>query len=217
MSTQRRRRRSAYVGFSVLSLSAATLAGCDEAVRDPDAKDASVYASVADCEREQPQKACEDGWEAAQGEHRATAPLFKDRAQCEAQWGVGRCTDATGPQTTGMFVPALAGFMLLRTFHPARATCGPGTGLPCADGAGGGWGGSGGGWSSGGHAVYIGSGGKVYSGWQPVGEAVRGPGGDLRAPRTLTVVEGPGGKISPGITRGGFGRAFGRFGGGRGG
>jgi uncharacterized protein YgiB involved in biofilm formation len=206
-----RRRKSAYVGFSVISLSAATLAGCDEPVRDPEAQDTRVYTSVADCEREAPARACEDGWTAAQGEHGASAPLFSDRAGCETQWGQGRCTQGAGPRAAQYFVPAVAGFMLVSSFR--RPQCDPGTGVAC-DQAGGG---HGGGWVTASHPVYIGSGGKVFAGWQPVGDAVRTANGGLSVPRTVTVVA-EGGRVSPGITtRGGFGRAFGRFGGGRGG
>lgn len=205
-----RRRKSAYVGFSVITLSAATLAGCDEPVRDPAAQDARVYASIADCEREEPARACQDGWTAAQNEHNATAPLFTDRAQCEANWGEGRCTPATTPEAARFFVPAIAGFMLVSNFRTPQ--CGPGTSVACDQSGGGG-----GGWVVHSHPVYIGSGGKVFAGWQPAGEAVRTSSGSLSTPRTLTVVE-EGGRVSPGITsRGGFGRAFGGFGGGRGG
>jgi len=210
MPSGERRRKSAYVGFSVISLSAATLAGCDQPVRDAAAQDARLYASVSDCEREAPAKACEDGWTAAQGEHNATAPLFSDRAQCEAQWGQGRCTAATTPYAARDFVPAIAGFMLVSSFRTPQ--CGPGSGVPCDQSGGGG-----GGWVVHSHPVYIGTGGKIFAGWQPVGEAVRTNDGGLSVPRTVTVVE-DGGRVSPGITtRGGFGRAFGAFGGGRGG
>jgi uncharacterized protein YgiB involved in biofilm formation len=204
----KRRRRSAYVGFSVLSLSAATLAGCDDSpVRDPDAKDAPIYASVAECEREHPAKDCEDGWQAAQSEHTATAPVFHNRAECEAEWGPGRCEAASGPSAAGMFVPAIAGFMLMNSLRQAQQPCDPRYNAYC-----GGYGGYGGG-----HAVYIGSGGRVYAGSEPVGDAQRTANGGFRAPRSVPVVEGPGGKVSAGVTRGGFGRMFGRFGGGRGG
>jgi uncharacterized protein YgiB involved in biofilm formation len=220
MPREGRRRKSAYVGFSVISLSAA-LSGCDQAVREPGAQDARIYTSVADCEREAPAKDCQDGWTAAQGEQTATAPLFSDRAECETQWGPGRCAPGATPVSARYFVPAIAGFMLVKSLQAPRLNCGPGTGVSCSQGGGtGGWGGSGGsggGWVTTGHPVYVGSGGKVFAGWQPVGEVVRAPGGALSIPRTVTVVE-ESGRVSPGITtRGGFGRAFGGFGGGRGG
>lgn len=217
MKSKVRRRRSAYVGFSVATLSAA-LAGCEQTVRAPDAKDAPIYASVADCAREHPAKACQDGWDDAETERRATAPLYTDRPQCEAQWGAGHCSEATGPYSAGRFAPALVGFMLMSSLHgPQRPNCGPGAAQPCdTGGASGGWGGSGGG--GGGHGVYVGSNGKVFAGWEPVGEMQRTQAGGLSVPRTVPVVEGPGGRVSPGVTtRGGFGRAFGGFGGGRGG
>lgn len=203
-----RRRKSAYVGFSVISLSAVTLAGCDQPLRDPEAQNARVYTSVADCGREQPAKACEAGWAAAQVEQTADAPQFTDRAECEAKWGQGRCA-----QEASSFVPAVAGFMLLASFRGVQPGCGPGTSVGCDRGGGG----SGGGWVITGHPVYVGSGGKVFAGWKPVGDAVRTASGGLSLPRTVSVVE-TGGRVSPGITtRGGFGRAFGEFGGGRGG
>jgi uncharacterized protein YgiB involved in biofilm formation len=210
----RRRKSSAYVGFSVLTLSTA-LAGCEEQpVRAPGAVDAPIYASVADCQKEHAPKDCQDGWSAAQNEHQATAPLYTDRAGCEAEWGQGRCGEATGPAPRGDFTPMLAGFILMNSLNqPLRRPCGPGTGVVCdTGGASGGWGSGGGGR---GHAVYLGSGGRIFSGGEQLGEAQRTTGGGLRMPRTVPVVEGISGKVSPGLTtRGGFGRAFGRFGGG---
>ena len=191
------------MGFSFVGL-ATTLAACEEQVKDPNAQDTAVYTSLAQCEKENSVKVCEDAQKAAQGEHTASAPLFASTAECEAQWGAGRCEPGHGSYTH-MFVPMMAGFMLAHALNNS-GRCGPGTPYSCNDG----WGG--------GHGVYIGNGGRVYAGWNEVGSAKAQPGGGFSMPRSVSVVEGPGGKISPGVTtRGGFGRAFSRFGGGRGG
>lgn len=190
-------RRSAYVGFSVLTLSAATLAGCDEPQRVPGAKDAHVYQSLADCQREQSAEVCKIAYEQS-AKDQANAPRFNDRARCEAEWGPGHCGESH--QGGGsFFVPLIAGFMLSNALN-AHRDCGPGTGRDCGYGA---------------HGVFVGSGGRMYAGGSYVGDAQRDPNGRYAPPRTIPVAEGPGGKLSPGgTTRGGFGR-FG-LGGGRG-
>jgi uncharacterized protein YgiB involved in biofilm formation len=96
------RRRSAYVGFSVLTLSAAALAGCERA------EEPKVYSSVADCRAEHPGQACDDAWQASVGEHERTAPRYSRKEECEAQYGVGHCEDRGG----GIFMPLMAGFVL---------------------------------------------------------------------------------------------------------
>lgn len=100
------RRRSVYVGFSALSLSAA-LAGCDRPEQP------KVYGSVADCRAEHPGQACDDAWQASVGEHDQTAPRFTQKEQCEAQYGVGHCESREG----GIFMPLMAGFVLGQMMH----------------------------------------------------------------------------------------------------
>jgi uncharacterized protein YgiB involved in biofilm formation len=97
------RRRSAYVGFSILTLSAAALAGCEQRDDRP-----RVYTTVADCRAEHPGQACDAAWQASVGEHDQTAPRFTQKQECEAQYGVGHCESREG----GFFMPMMAGFML---------------------------------------------------------------------------------------------------------
>jgi uncharacterized protein YgiB involved in biofilm formation len=98
------RRRSVYVGFSVLTLSAAgALAGCDRAADQP-----KVYSTVADCRAEHPGQACDAAWQASVGEHDQTAPHYTRKEECEAQYGVGHCESRQG----GIFIPMMAGFVL---------------------------------------------------------------------------------------------------------
>ncbi|HEX4182500.1 MAG TPA: DUF1190 domain-containing protein [Caulobacteraceae bacterium] len=98
------RRRSAYVGFSILTLSAAALAGCEQ--RDDQPK---IYNSLAACRADHPGQACDDAWQASVGEHDRTAPRFDSKAQCEAQYGVGHCETREGGS---VFMPLMAGFIL---------------------------------------------------------------------------------------------------------
>jgi uncharacterized protein YgiB involved in biofilm formation len=201
----RLRKRSAYVGFSAIGMSAA-LAGCGPE-RAPDAKDVSLYRSVAECSAERGQKDCDAGWTAAQDEHRKDAPKFADRAACEADWGEGKCEEARNPGGGSFFMPALMGFMMGRALSGGPTTgvgpqgCPPGQ-PNCAQG--------------GARGVYVGSGGGLYSGRDRIGDAAA-RGGTYELPRTVAVSEGPGGRLSPGVTRGGFGRSAGIHGFGRGG
>ncbi len=97
------RRRSAFVGFSILSLSAAGLAGCEQREARP-----KVYSTVADCRDEHPSQACDTAWQASVGDHEPNAPCYTQRQQCEAQYGVGHCETREG----GFFMPMMAGFVL---------------------------------------------------------------------------------------------------------
>ena len=97
------RRRSAFVGFSILSLSAAGLAGCERHDEQP-----KVYSSVADCRAEHPGQACDTAWQASVGEHDQNAPRYTRKEECEAQYGYGHCETHEG----GFFMPMMAGFVL---------------------------------------------------------------------------------------------------------
>lgn len=96
------RRRSAYVSFSALTLSATALAGCEQRPDPP-----KVYSSVAECQSEHPGQACNDAWQASVGEHDSTAPHYTRKEECEAQYGYGHCEDRGG-----FFMPLMAGFIL---------------------------------------------------------------------------------------------------------
>ena len=108
----RRRRRSLGLGLSALTFSAA-LAGCG---RDDPPK---VYGSVADCKAEHPPQACQEAWQASVGEHQSTAPQYSQKAQCEAQYGVGHCETRSG-EHGDIFMPMMAGFMIGRMMNQHR-------------------------------------------------------------------------------------------------
>ena len=107
-----RRRRSLTVGLSALTLSAA-LAGCG---RDDAPK---VYGSIQDCKAEHPAQACQDAWQASVGEHQSTAPQYSQKAQCEAQYGVGHC-ETRNTDHGGVFMPMMAGFMIGQMMNQRR-------------------------------------------------------------------------------------------------
>jgi uncharacterized protein YgiB involved in biofilm formation len=89
-----------------MSLSAA-LGACDD---DPQPK---VYQSVAECQADHGEQACDSAWQASVGEHTASAPQFQGRDPCEAQYGAGHC-EAYSTPTGSVFIPLMAGFMIGR-------------------------------------------------------------------------------------------------------
>ncbi|HEX4181147.1 MAG TPA: DUF1190 domain-containing protein [Caulobacteraceae bacterium] len=109
------RRRSAYVGFSVLTLSAAGLAGCGGGDQP------KVYNSVAACKADHPGHACDDAWQASVGEHDKTAPRYTNEQACEAQYGPGHCEAREGGQ---VFMPLMAGFILGQMLNNNRCNTG---------------------------------------------------------------------------------------------
>jgi uncharacterized protein YgiB involved in biofilm formation len=145
------RRRSAYVGFSVLTLSAAGLAGCERQADPP-----KVYSSVADCKAEHPGQACDTAWQASVGEHDSTAPRYTNQQECEAQYGVGHCESRQGGQ---VFMPLMAGFILGQMLNNNRCNSSYG-----------GCGGYGGGYV--GHPVFYSSGGGYRTPTINPGESV---------------------------------------------
>ncbi|HYF22186.1 MAG TPA: DUF1190 domain-containing protein [Caulobacteraceae bacterium] len=181
-----KRKRSATVGFSALTLSAATvLSGCEQpASRQAQAptpaaaaEEAPLYASVEQCRAENPGIDCDAAFKEAQAQHAATAPQFASQAECEQAWGEGQCGQNTAHAGGGIFMPLMMGFLLGRALSGPRA-----------------------------HPVYGNRSGGLYSGRNYVGQAdLRG--GRYGLPGRLPVSNAPGG----GVQRGGFGTsAYGR-------
>ena len=120
-----KRKRSAYVGFSLMTVSAA-LIGCERPNPEPArpgptqaaAEAAPVaYASVQDCAGQNDPAACEAAFQQARAEHDQTAPRFTSQTDCEQQWGEGNCENRPDQARSGgssVFMPILAGFMIGR-------------------------------------------------------------------------------------------------------
>lgn len=97
------------------------LAGCEPSrpgylYRDPAS---CILAGVFD------RPTCQHEFELAQAAHLQSAPRYRWRGDCEADFGLGRCESA--PYRTGLYMPQMAGYLLGR--EPAREEpSGSGTG-----------------------------------------------------------------------------------------
>lgn len=90
MLKRSRRVTPAIIG-SVMSLSLMT--GCGEKQED-----ASVVESIEQCVAigQYNQVQCQELYAKAQAEHKDVAPKFENKADCEAEFGVGKCEDENG-------------------------------------------------------------------------------------------------------------------------
>ncbi len=124
MLKRSRRVTPAIIG-SVMSLSLMT--GCGEKQED-----ASVVESIEQCVAigQYNQVQCQELYAKAQAEHKDVAPKFESKADCEAEFGVGKCEDENGnsgetaPATSdgsghttvvhhhSSFMPMMAGIMI---------------------------------------------------------------------------------------------------------
>lgn len=124
----RGRKRSTAVTLLALGAGAATIYA---ATRD-DATDyalerteqTQLFTSKEDCASsgKVPTIECENAWREAQKAHESHAPRFSNQASCEAEFGAGKCAPpATLGATSGVFVPAMAGYALARMTNGYRA------------------------------------------------------------------------------------------------
>jgi uncharacterized protein YgiB involved in biofilm formation len=112
-------KRSRVVRLALLgSASALALAACDEA-KDPLADNKSFFQDPAQCARVYDAETCNTAFANAQDEHRATAPRFASREECEEKFGVGNCQwgqTQPGQQASGgsggFFMPLMMGYMM---------------------------------------------------------------------------------------------------------
>ncbi|MFB8829866.1 DUF1190 domain-containing protein [Azotobacter sp. CWF10] len=84
------------------------LAGCEPSrpgylYRDPAS---CIAAGVFD------RAVCEHEFELARAAHLQSAPRYRWRADCEADFGAGRCESA--PYNTGLYMPPMAGYLVGR-------------------------------------------------------------------------------------------------------
>jgi len=89
------------------------LAGCTEE------QPAMVFNTLDECKASSittPQ-VCQDGYDQALANHTKTAPRFTSIADCEQDFGPGKCQSLAGSGSDGVgsfFVPAFTGFMVAR-------------------------------------------------------------------------------------------------------
>ncbi|MCH9672686.1 MAG: DUF1190 domain-containing protein [Gammaproteobacteria bacterium] len=101
-----------------VAIAAAHLSGCSE-----ERIDAGLYESIEGCVADlNERKYCEDAFADAKAQHAEVAPQFANLADCEAEFGAGKC--GSGEQTGsseaggGYFFPFFMGYMLARTMTP---------------------------------------------------------------------------------------------------
>jgi uncharacterized protein YgiB involved in biofilm formation len=107
-------KRSRYVALLAMGASALALSACGESETP-----AGVYTSAEQCmaDKQFTDDECTKAFETAKKEHEKVAPKYASKADCEADFGAGKCEDSPQKTTTGtsMFMPLLVGYMLGRT------------------------------------------------------------------------------------------------------
>jgi uncharacterized protein YgiB involved in biofilm formation len=110
--------------------------------REEATEDSLVYNSLADCRAggQLTSTQCEQRFNEATANHLRDAKKFSSTSACEAEYGSGSCRSAVW-NGASVVVPALAGFMLARSFAqgggaaqpllpPTREACPPGSAAP---------------------------------------------------------------------------------------
>jgi uncharacterized protein YgiB involved in biofilm formation len=95
----------------LMSTSLIALTACDEAKVD-----ASIYENVDQCKRAPgttPDQ-CEASFKEASSQHAAVAPKYAAEADCQADFGVGKCEAAPYRTSSGgsVFMPLMMGYMM---------------------------------------------------------------------------------------------------------
>ncbi|MEE3001011.1 MAG: DUF1190 domain-containing protein [Pseudomonadota bacterium] len=100
------------IGVSlVVSASLISLTACDEPKVD-----ASVFKSLEQCKKDPMMRAsqCETSFKEARNQHAAVAPKYTSQADCQADFGEGKCERAPYRTSTGgsVFMPMMMGYMM---------------------------------------------------------------------------------------------------------
>ncbi|MEE3000102.1 MAG: DUF1190 domain-containing protein [Pseudomonadota bacterium] len=95
----------------VVSASLITLTACEEPKVD-----ASVFKSLSQCKNDPMMRAsdCESSFKQAKAQHASVAPKYASKADCQADFGEGKCETAPYRTTTGgsVFMPMMMGYMM---------------------------------------------------------------------------------------------------------
>ncbi|ANM14529.1 MULTISPECIES: DUF1190 domain-containing protein [unclassified Rhizobium] len=111
-----RRRKSGhrrpFLALGTIAASTLALSGCGDQTPSE-----VMFTSVDQCVTSgMDRQVCQAGYQDAMRAHLATAPRFNGMAACEAEYGVGQCTEQPAnsvPNNSGsFFTPFLAGYML---------------------------------------------------------------------------------------------------------
>jgi uncharacterized protein YgiB involved in biofilm formation len=115
-------KRSRSIALLAMGVSALALTACGE-----DETPVGVYTSVDQCiaDKQYTEQECRASFETAKREHTRVAPRYATVADCEADFGPGKCERATATTTTTTtttsFWPIFAGYMLGRAIGGAAA------------------------------------------------------------------------------------------------
>jgi uncharacterized protein YgiB involved in biofilm formation len=115
-------KRSTKIKLSLMAIPVgALLVGCG----DPEPEEV-VFSSIEECKSSGLVDAtvCETSFKDALAEHNKTAPRFMSLAECEAEYGVGKCLDPQGnpaqaSSSGSWFMPAMMGFMTSQLLNSA--------------------------------------------------------------------------------------------------
>jgi len=107
-------KRSRYVALLAMGASALVLSACGESETP-----AGVYTSVDQCmaDKQFTEAECRKAFATATEEHKKVAPKYASKADCEADFGAGKCEESPYRTSSGTstFMPLLVGYMLGRT------------------------------------------------------------------------------------------------------
>ncbi|MCW5774250.1 MAG: DUF1190 domain-containing protein [Rhodospirillaceae bacterium] len=107
-------KRSRYVSLLAMGASAFALTACGES-ESP----AGVYTSAEQCvaDKQFSEAECRKAFATATEEHKKVAPKYNTKADCEADFGAGKCEESPYRTTYGghTFMPLMMGYMLGRT------------------------------------------------------------------------------------------------------
>ena len=96
---------------ALMSVSAIALSACEE-----QKVDAAIFDTLQQCINEPGmlREDCERSHAEAKAQHAAVAPKYTSAADCQAEFGVGRCEQAPYQSSTGgsIFMPLMMGYMM---------------------------------------------------------------------------------------------------------
>ena len=93
--------------------------------------DAQTYPDADACKAadEVPDEECDRAWITAQQDHEANAPRYDAKADCEAEYGIGKCETRTSAGGGSFFMPFLTGMMIGQMMNPGGGSYYRGTSL----------------------------------------------------------------------------------------
>jgi uncharacterized protein YgiB involved in biofilm formation len=105
------KRWNSFRGVLLLGASVIALSACEEPKVD-----ASVYETVQQC-KDDPgvsSQQCEQSFKEARSQHASVAPKYSSEADCQADFGAGRCEKAPYRTSSGgsIFMPLMMGYMM---------------------------------------------------------------------------------------------------------